>query len=98
MNPLADTPTNDRKILGQAGDDPFMSTSGKKNGGRPGLGPRDAFNIKMSLDDGKKIRQICDLQGVSFQDLLEPMVLRGLDEIDLGSLNTQGELLEQKAS
>ncbi|MDN5754170.1 hypothetical protein [Arthrobacter rhombi] len=94
---MADTPTNISKILDSAGDDSFMSTPRKRNG-RPSLGPRDAFNIKMSLDDGKKIRQICDLQGISFQELLEPMVLKGLAGIDVGSLDTQGDLLDHKAS
>ncbi len=64
----------------------------KKQTGRPSRGPRDAFNIKLSLNDSHKVRELADLQNVSFQDLLEPMISRALADIDLAALRTQEAL------
>lgn len=72
--------------------------SDQKRAGRPSRGERDGFNIKLSLDDGAKIRRICKVQGISFQDLLQPMILRGLSEIDIASLETQEGLFDKRAS
>src|SRR5215218_4502294 len=43
----------------------------KKRMGRPSRGPRDVFTVKLTLGDGERLRQIADLQDLSYQDLLE---------------------------
>ena len=55
----------------------------KKRTGRPSRGPRDSFNIKLSLADSEKLRTMADLQNMSLQDLLEPMISRALADIDV---------------
>lgn len=72
--------------------------SENKRAGRPSRGERDGFNIKLSLDEGAKVRHICKLQGISFQDLLQPMIQDGLAHIDIASLETQEGLFGKRAS
>lgn len=72
--------------------------SDKKRAGRPSHGERDGFNIKLSLADGAKIRRICKAQGISFQDLLQPMIQRGLSEFDMQSLEIQEGLFDKRVS
>ena len=64
----------------------------KKRTGRPSRGPRDSFNIKLPLADSEKLRTMADLQKVSLQDLIEPMISNALAEIDIDSLKGQEAL------
>lgn len=67
-------------------------TQMKKRNGRPSRGPRDTFTVKVSVDDGLKLRQIADLQDLSYQDLLEALVRDSLSRLDLESLRGQETL------
>ncbi|MCZ2404380.1 hypothetical protein IV498_14640, partial [Paenarthrobacter sp. Z7-10] len=64
----------------------------KKRTGRPSRGPRDSFNIKLSLADSEKLRTMAALQKVSLQDLLEPIISNALADINLESLKGQETL------
>jgi len=64
----------------------------KKRTGRPSRGPRDSFNIKLPVADSEKLRTIADLQKVSLQDLIEPMISNALAGIDIESLKGQEAL------
>lgn len=64
----------------------------KKRMGRPSRGPRDVFTVKLTLGDGERLRQIADLQNLSYQDLLETIVSRSLADIDVESLKGQETL------
>ncbi|MET3164788.1 UNVERIFIED_ORG: hypothetical protein ABIB19_003219 [Arthrobacter sp. UYEF10] len=66
--------------------------------GRPSLGSRDSFAVKLSPARGDKIRSLKKLQGRSYQDILEPIINRALDEIDIESLKGQEALPLDKAS
>ncbi len=72
--------------------------SEQKRAGRPSRGERDSFNVKLSLEDGAKIRRVCEVQGISFQDLIQPMIQRGLSKIDIASLEPQEGLFDKRAS
>ncbi|WP_334173642.1 hypothetical protein [Sinomonas sp.] len=58
-------------------------TPTKKRMGRPSLGPRDAFNVKLSPEDGRVIRMLAEVQGRSYQDVLEPLISAAIAQIDL---------------
>lgn len=64
----------------------------KKRMGRPSRGPRDVFTVKLTLGDGERLRQIADLQHLSYQDLLETIVSQSLANIDVESLKGQETL------
>jgi hypothetical protein len=64
----------------------------KKRMGRPSRGPRDVFTVKLTLGDGERLRQIADLQNLSYQDLLETIVSRSLADIEVESLKGQETL------
>jgi hypothetical protein len=64
----------------------------KKRTGRPSRGPRDSFNIKLSLADSEKLRTMADLQNLSLQDLIEPMISNALADIDIELLKGQEAL------
>ena len=64
----------------------------KKRMGRPSRGPRDVFTVKLTLGDGGRLRQIADLQDLSYQDLLETIVSQSLANIDVEALKGQETL------
>ncbi|MCB5291485.1 hypothetical protein [Arthrobacter sp. SO3] len=67
----------------------------KKRMGRPSLGPRDVFTVKLTLSDGERLRELADLQNLSYQDLLEMIVSRSLADVDLEKLKDQGALFSK---
>ena len=64
----------------------------KKRTGRPSRGPRDVFTVKLALSDGERLRELADLQKLSYQDLLETIVSQSLANIDVESLRGQETL------
>lgn len=64
----------------------------KKRTGRPSRGPREPFTVKLAPGDGVKLREIADLQNLSYQDLLETIVSHSLATIDLELLKGQEAL------
>lgn len=64
-----------------------MSTSiPKKPQGRPALGKRDPFLVKLSESDGQKVRLISEAEGRTFQAVLEPIISAALAEVDIDAL------------
>lgn len=84
-------------ILEKVGDDQAMPAMKRKTG-RPSRGPRDIFTVKLTLSDGESLRELADLQDLSYQDLLEAIVSEFLQGIDVAALNGQEPLPIAKAS
>lgn len=64
----------------------------KRKMGRPSRGPRDIFTVKLTLDDGERLRELADIQELSYQDLLESIVSRSLANIDIQAFRGQEAL------
>lgn len=64
----------------------------KRKMGRPSRGPRDIFTVKLTVSDGERIRELADLQELSYQDLLESIVSQSIANIDVESLRGQEAL------
>jgi hypothetical protein len=63
----------------------------KTNRGRPTLGKRDAFLVKLSEDDGQLVRLLAKVDGRTFQDVLGPIISAALAEVDVDALLEQAE-------
>lgn len=75
-----------------------MTLRQKRSPGRRSKGEREAFNIKLPVNEALKIRQMADLYGVTYQDLFEQMITKHLQGITLESLSGQETLPIAEAS
>jgi hypothetical protein len=60
-------------------------------GGRPSLGERTQFGVKLNKDDTEKVRLISLLDEKSYQDILAPFIEAGLTGIDLDELRAKAD-------
>ncbi|MEE2524499.1 hypothetical protein [Pseudarthrobacter sp. J47] len=71
----------------------------KKNIGRPSLGAREAFTVKLPRHEAQKLRAILDMESTSAQSYMERVLSVHLSTIDNSVItNGQEELPLDQAS
>lgn len=70
----------------------------KKRTGRPSLGQRDAFTVKLPMHDAVKLREILELQSTTAQAYMEAIICDALARIDVDTLRGQEALPLEAAS